>query len=151
MFLHPSILLFVLTIKKNMHSIKDTFNIKCLIIYVAVFILSFLLFEKSFSYANHTFLIQSNLYQDYGAHIPIIINSSAGNVFDNSGSLNTTSITSVGFWVGGVGVLTTQMGFGSLWLMDKTVIAGGNIIEPIIYLKNPTLRITLSRFIYLHV
>jgi hypothetical protein len=66
-----------------------------------------------------------------GAHIPIVINSSAGNLIASSGSLDQTVITSVGFWTSGIGTLTAQMGFGMLWLMDTTVIAGGNALEPL--------------------
>ena len=46
-----------------------------------LFILSFLIFNKSFSYDNNVsqFLISSNLYQDMGAHIPFIRSFSTGN------------------------------------------------------------------------
>ena len=41
-------------------------------------------------------------------------------------------IASVGFWNSAIGALTCQMGIGSLWLMDRTVVCGGNSAEPII-------------------
>ncbi len=66
-----------------------------------------------------------------GAHVPIIINSGAGNTVDSAGSLTTSAITAFGFWVGGItGTNTVQMGVGSLWVMDSTVISGGNSAEP---------------------
>lgn len=48
-----------------------------------LFLFSFLLFEKSFSYdqGKGHFLISSNLYQDMGAHIPFIRSFSNGNNF----------------------------------------------------------------------
>jgi hypothetical protein len=66
-----------------------------------------------------------------GAYIPIVINNGAGNTKATSGTLDTAVIASVGFWTSGIGTLTAQMGFGSLWLMDVTVVAGGNSTEPL--------------------
>lgn len=66
-----------------------------------------------------------------GSHVPIIINNGAGNTKATSGTLDASVITSVGFWVSGIGALTAQMCFGMIWLMDVTVIAGGNLSAPI--------------------
>lgn len=68
---------------------------------------------------------------DAGLHIPIIINNGAGNTKATSGTLDAGVIASVGFWNSSIGALTNQHGVGSLWLMDKTVIGGGNATEPI--------------------
>ncbi|EKD86799.1 MAG: hypothetical protein ACD_37C00140G0002 [uncultured bacterium] len=53
------------------------------LIFILVFIISFLVFKKSFSYDLSTseFLIASNIYLDYGAHIPFIRSFSLGNNF----------------------------------------------------------------------
>lgn len=66
-----------------------------------------------------------------GAHVPLVINNGAGNTKATSGTLDAAVITSVGFWVSGIGALTAQMCFGMIWLMDVTVIAGGNSAEPL--------------------
>lgn len=65
-----------------------------------------------------------------GDHVPVLLNAGAGSTKATSGTLDTAVIASVGFWVSGIGALTAQMGFGSLWLMDSTTIAGGNSAEP---------------------
>lgn len=65
------------------------------------------------------------------AVVPLIINNGAGNTKATSGTLDASVITSVGFWVSGIGTLTAQMCFGMIWLMDVTVIAGGNSSEPL--------------------
>lgn len=53
------------------------------LIFILVFIISLLVFKKSFSYDLSTseFLIASNIYLDYGAHIPFIRSFSLGNNF----------------------------------------------------------------------
>jgi hypothetical protein len=63
--------------------------------------------------------------------IPIIINEAAGNLRASSGTYNPASTWAVAFFVGAKVVGTTAWYFGSLWLMDKTTIAGGNSNEPI--------------------
>ncbi|MBI5044639.1 MAG: hypothetical protein HZC02_01825 [Candidatus Levybacteria bacterium] len=68
---------------------------------------------------------------DFGFHVPIIVNSGAGNTKATSGTLDTAVIASVGFWNSSIGALTNQQGVGSLWLMDKTVVCGGNSAEPL--------------------
>lgn len=67
---------------------------------------------------------------DNMAHVPILINNGAGNTKATSGTLDASVIASVGFWVSGIGILTAQVGFGSLWLMDTTTVAGGSSAEP---------------------
>lgn len=67
-----------------------------------------------------------------GAHVPIIINTqSSGTIRQAAGTLTSGAIVAVGFWTGGIGALTAQMGFGSIWLLDETTICGGNAGEPI--------------------
>jgi len=63
-------------------------------------------------------------------HVPIIINSAAANAKDTAGTLTTSAITAFGFWNSGISNLTCQMSVGMLWLMDVTVIAGGNAAYP---------------------
>jgi hypothetical protein len=65
-------------------------------------------------------------------HVPVIINSGAGNTKASNGSLNTSSILALGFWHGGItGSNTCQIGWGMAWLMDNTIIAGGNSTQPL--------------------
>lgn len=65
-------------------------------------------------------------------HVPVVINSGAGNTKDNAGTLSTSAITAFGFWHGGItGTNTCQMGWGMLWSMDSIVLCGGNSTEPI--------------------
>lgn len=65
-------------------------------------------------------------------HVPVIINSGASGHAATNGTLTTSSILSFGFWHGGItGTNTCQMGWGMLWLMDSTVVAGGVASEPI--------------------
>lgn len=61
--------------------------------------------------------------------VPLVINSSAvtGSVLWSSGSLDATSIDAFGFWVASTGVTTTVWQFYSLWVLDTTTIAGGNV------------------------
>ena len=68
---------------------------------------------------------------DKGLHVPIIINAGAGNTKATSGTLDTAVIASVGFWTSGISTLQATIGFGSLWLMDSTIICGGNSSEPL--------------------
>ncbi len=51
--------------------------------------------------------------------------------FNTDGTFNPSSCWSVAFFIGRKVVGTTVWQFGSLWLMDKTIIAGGNSNEPI--------------------
>lgn len=67
-----------------------------------------------------------------GDYVPVIINDGAGNTKATSGTLDPAVIASVGFWCSGIGALTAQMLFGMLWLMDVTVVAGGNAAEPVL-------------------
>lgn len=71
---------FLVNIKKIKPSNK---NFPHTLIFILVFIISFLVFKKSFSYDLSTseFLIASNIYLDYGAHIPFIRSFSLGNNF----------------------------------------------------------------------
>ncbi len=66
-----------------------------------------------------------------GDHIPIVINTGAGNTVGTSGTLDAAVVTSIGFWTSGIGTLTAQMCVGSVWLMDTTTVCGGNATEPL--------------------
>lgn len=66
-----------------------------------------------------------------GAYVPIVINVGNPSTRATSGTLDAAVVTSVGFWTSGIGALTAQMGFGQLWLMDTTIVAGGTASEPI--------------------
>lgn len=63
---------------KNKTNLLQELSLKALFYYGVTFALAFLIFEKSFLLSGSTFLIQSNLYQDFGAHIPIIRYFSSG-------------------------------------------------------------------------
>lgn len=77
------IIFFVFRIKlKNdvIDLVRRLFKKELIVIFI-LFILSFSIFNKSFSYDVNSsqFLIASNLYQDMGAHIPFIRSFSIGN------------------------------------------------------------------------
>ncbi len=61
--------------------------------------------------------------------VPLVINSSAltSSVLWSSGTLDPTSINAFGLWVASTGVTTTIWQFYSLWVLDTTTIAGGNV------------------------
>jgi len=66
------------------------------------------------------------------AHVPVIINSGAGNTKATNGTLDTSTILAMGFWHGGItGSNTSQMTWGMAWLMDSIVVCGGNSTEPV--------------------
>ena len=68
---------------------------------------------------------------DSAQHVPIVINSlNTSGLIQSTGSLNDTSIASFGFGVSGFTVAPVFQ-FGSLWVLDTTVIAGGNAAEPV--------------------
>lgn len=77
------------------------------------------------------------IWQVYGSelgslrHQPVVINSAAGNTKASAGTLNAASVLAFGFWVVGTGVSTTIWDFASLWMLDTTVIAGGNAANPV--------------------
>jgi hypothetical protein len=64
-------------------------------------------------------------------HQPIVINPSALNTKASVGTLATTAVTSVGFWVFGTGVAATSWDFTSMWMIDTVTIAGGNAANPV--------------------
>ncbi len=51
---------------------------KDFVLLIVLFLGCFYIMNKSFSYGNNSFLIASNLYQDFGAHIPFIRSFSLG-------------------------------------------------------------------------
>lgn len=61
--------------------------------------------------------------------VPLVINSSAvtGSVLQSAGTFNAAAADVFGFWVASTGVTTTVWQFYSLWALDTTIIAGGNI------------------------
>ena len=61
--------------------------------------------------------------------VPLVINSSAvtGTVLQSAGSFNPAAVDVFGFWVSSTGVSTTAWQFYSLWMLDTTVVAGGNV------------------------
>ena len=63
--------------------------------------------------------------------VPLVINSDAiaGNI-GNIGSLAAGSINNFGFFVSG-SVLAPIWQFGSMWMLDNTVISGGNAANPL--------------------
>ena len=61
--------------------------------------------------------------------VPLVINSSAvtGSVLQSAGTFNPAATDVFGFWVSSIAVSTTIWQFASLWVLDTTVIAGGNV------------------------
>lgn len=78
-----SIFLFFIRIKKIWSTLFElrSVNYRSVVVVILVFIFSFYLMNKSFSYANGNFLISSNTYLDFGAHIPFVRSFSLGNNF----------------------------------------------------------------------
>lgn len=65
-----------------------------------------------------------------GYVMPITINAGDADTIASNGTLSNSDVRGYGFWVGGIGALTTQACFGPMWAMDTTVLAGGNAAEP---------------------
>lgn len=64
-------------------------------------------------------------------HRPVVINTDATDgVIQTTGSLNTGSITEIGFMISGKNVSPDWNG-GSVWAMDTCVISGGSSVEPL--------------------
>jgi len=61
--------------------------------------------------------------------VPLVINSSAvtSSVLQSAGTFNAAAADTFGFWVSSTGVSTTIWQFASLWVLDTTIIAGGNV------------------------
>ncbi len=75
LFVGLSVKNFVRELKKEVLNFRET------ILNILLFTLFFLLFERSFAYDGkvNSILIQTNLFQDFGAHIPFIRAFSMGN------------------------------------------------------------------------
>jgi hypothetical protein len=63
--------------------------------------------------------------------IPIVINDGADSAIASSGTLDATAVQALGFWNSGAAVGTSVLQYASAWLMDKTIVAGGNAAEPV--------------------
>ena len=63
--------------------------------------------------------------------VPLVINNNAvaGNI-GNIGSLQSSSINNFGFFVSG-SVLAPIWQFGSMWMLDTTIMSGGNAANPV--------------------
>lgn len=72
-----AVFLLIVFKKFNLSNLKSF----SFLVFVIIAVLSFFIFDKSFSFDNKTgeFLIASNLYQDLGGHIPYIRSLSIGN------------------------------------------------------------------------
>ena len=66
---------------------------------------------------------------DTAQHVPLIVNSSAA-ALGTVGTLVDTSIASFGFAISGT-LAAPVMRFGSLWVLDTTIVAGGNAAYPV--------------------
>ncbi len=65
------------------------------------------------------------------ARAPLVINTSnTSGVIQSTGTLDATSIYSIGLAVSGKNVAPDWV-FGSVWALDTTVVAGGNSSEPV--------------------
>lgn len=77
------------------------------------------------------------VWQVYGVELgslrqqPIVINSSALNTKATNGTLNPASVLSFAWWIGGLASGTSAWDFVSLWMLDTTVVCGGNAAEPL--------------------
>ncbi len=67
-----SVLNIIFTYKKAFKVIKKQTLVKVHVLYLILFLLTFGVFERSLSYevSKHIFLIESNIYWDFGTHIP---------------------------------------------------------------------------------
>lgn len=66
-----------------------------------------------------------------GNTVPFIVSAANTDNIATAGTLSNSDVRRYGFWTGGLGTLTQQPGFGPMWAMDTTVVAGGNASEPI--------------------
>jgi len=66
------------TYKPVFTEIKNHYHLMQFVPFVVLVSLSFVLFGRTFSYADNSFLIASNLYQDFGSHIAVIRYFSSG-------------------------------------------------------------------------
>lgn len=62
-------------------------------------------------------------------HVPMVINSQA-TALASAGTLVDTSVASFGFAISGT-LAAPVFQFGSLWVLDTTVVAGGNAASPV--------------------
>ena len=68
---------------------------------------------------------------DSAQHVPIVVNSSnTSGVAQTLGTFNAASVSSFGFINSGF-LVATVFRYGSLWALDTTTIAGGNLAEPV--------------------
>jgi hypothetical protein len=66
-----------------------------------------------------------------GSTVPFVINVANTDHIASAGTLANNDVRYLGYWVGGLGALTTQYCAGPVWSMGTTTIAGGNAAEPI--------------------
>jgi hypothetical protein len=68
-----------------------------------------------------------------GQTVPVIVNcANTDNIaVSSTGSLTNSDVRRVGFWVGGLGALTTQLCVGPMWAMGVAAIGGGNSTTPV--------------------
>jgi hypothetical protein len=69
-------------------------------------------------------------------HQPIVIHPDAPNTIQSSGTLAANVITSFAWWVSGTGqsvggTNTTTFDFAQVWVLDKTIICGGDSVNPV--------------------
>ncbi len=69
-------------------------------------------------------------------HQPIVIHPDAPNTKQSSGTLDANVITSFAWWVSGTGqtvggASTTIFDFAQVWVLDETIICGGDSVNPI--------------------
>lgn len=81
-----AIIAWILMIISGCFLIKNKINIlinskKSFLFFTIISILFYYLFKRSFSYSDASFLIASNLYADFGVHIPFIRSFSSGQNF----------------------------------------------------------------------
>lgn len=66
-------------LKKNFSFL--VINVRLLLVWGIVFLFSFWFFSRTFSYQNDQILVASNVYLDFGAHVPLIRSFSLGRNF----------------------------------------------------------------------
>jgi hypothetical protein len=66
-----------------------------------------------------------------GSVIPVIVNIANTDHIASAGTLSNSDVRNVGYWVGGLGALTSQVGVGLVWKMGVVTVAGGNASEPV--------------------
>lgn len=62
---------------------------------------------------------------------PLVVNCGNTDTIATNGTLVNSDVRYVGFWTGGLGILTQQTCIGPIWALDTVVLAGGSTGNPL--------------------